>query len=414
MELSKTTEANEWLAQFDSDDILTASLLLDSIRFASAEEVTTGIREQLEAVLNNGEFEPPYVIAPIVSIEDMGLSKDDEPCVFENFDPLPKIASSPGSEAPVANIIREATKPFDKCVIKEPNSIENLRKQKVRTLIFVTDFSGSGTQVERYLDAWYRNRTIKSWKSSGYLKFVVVAFATTLQAKLKIEEHRTKPTFHVLEVVPTLKEIATRTGKEKLVELCKLYANRNNMKAPLGYGESACLFATALSVPNNLPAILIKGGKGQKGWKAFFPNRTSPANLTKQIRSHRPGIFTKSILENPNAQQLVNRFREDPGQKRWEKYLIALAICSDNQMMQAYGGYPEAIGLLSGINRQQTTKLIEVLHRFGWVEKQGRLTGEGRRVLKHHAKKLRKITTPLARGESPYYPLLKGGEGIST
>lgn len=72
----------------------------------------------------------------------------------------------PGSEGLVGNLIRDVIgrKPrFNRAAYYR--TVEKLRQHRVRTLLFVDDYSGTGDQIINYVDAWMHNPTVKSWHS---------------------------------------------------------------------------------------------------------------------------------------------------------------------------------------------------------------------------------------------------------
>ncbi len=85
-----------------------------------------------------------------------------------------------------------------------PVSLDLMKVTRSRTLICVTDYIGSGRQALRYIDAWHRHPTIRSWRSYGYLKIAIFAFAATTAGLRAVRASPHVDIVEVTEVVPAL------------------------------------------------------------------------------------------------------------------------------------------------------------------------------------------------------------------
>jgi len=86
MRPSLTRRGTAWIEQFETDDRPKAAALLDSVRFASADEVLGGVKTQLESVLRGGA-QLPVAVFPVLAKEDMqplrsGGVLPDQPVAF--------------------------------------------------------------------------------------------------------------------------------------------------------------------------------------------------------------------------------------------------------------------------------------------------------------------------------------------
>lgn len=400
MRLSQTTRAAEWLRQFESDDRDAAVALLDTILFAPGGAVMTGVRQTIEQFLQREADRVPVVLLPVLAVEDMRgqdgvkLSPGAEPTVFAEFDPGQLLDSEPGSEALFAQQIREVKRGLPKNLfVPTPLTRDAMRDSRARTLICVTDYIGSGQQVTEYVDAWYRHSSIRSWRSLGLLKIVVVAYAATRGGKEAVRSHRGVDAAYVKEIVPGIAEVSFVDSR--VHEICRRYAKRGKLGTPLGYRDSAGLFASSFSVPNNLPAILIRRSST---WTPFFDGRSVTANLAEELGSQRPVVDVPQRVEDAGRIRLATRLRESPSEMRWQTHLSVLSLLPATE---------EELALKLGVEVERIEQLVDALTRLNLINEEGRPTEAGRQALDRHRRKPRRVSAELHHDPSPYYPRLK-------
>ncbi|UTT52635.1 phosphoribosyltransferase-like protein [Microbacterium maritypicum] len=394
MRLSTTSRATDWLDQFEIDDREGAITLLDAVRFVPGGEVVTGLRGALERFISHKRNELPVALVPILSDEDIDRDDESAPAtVFVNFDPAQPIANNPGSEALIAQLIGELRRSsFASSILEAPLTLNRMKASRVRTLVCVTDYVGSGQQALDYVAAWYRNGTIKSWCSFGWLKIVVIAYAATVHGKRAIDSSRAVDYFDVLEIVPGLTELRHADPSGKAEEVCTLYARRGKVKPALGYKGSAGLFASSFSVPNNLPAILIKRSNR---WTPFFDGRSVPVELAEQIGNYRPEADLPGHLEQAGQMRLAARKRDGHLDDRWETFIGMLGLLPRTD---------EEMSLKLGLDLQTTREMYKSLEGLELVGTDRRVTAAGRRALASHRRKPRRGNPRLTADTSPYYP----------
>ncbi|MGH3999215.1 MAG: hypothetical protein ACRDTJ_17360 [Pseudonocardiaceae bacterium] len=110
-----------------------------------------GIREQLE-LLGGRLPDVTAALLPVLSEEDI---KTPPGCygphvAYKTFSPGDPIASTPGSEGAIGNLVRELT---GEQAGREPSfwlhpgtDVDELYRIRCRLLVLVTDYAGSGTQ----------------------------------------------------------------------------------------------------------------------------------------------------------------------------------------------------------------------------------------------------------------------------
>lgn len=403
---SATDSAQSWLAQFDVGDRPAAIALLDSIRVASASSVVAGIRGTLENYLASSRHGLPAAVFPVLAKQDM-LPLDPEkplpesPIAFVDFDPSQSLSAEAGSEALIANLVREVARPLPKVELirqaqKRPITIDSLYAARCRALVLVTDYIGSGQQVAEYVRAWQRNPRIRSWISFGWLRIVVVAFAASGEGLQRVRDLDRPPEVLIHEAAPSTAAPAEWIQARKIEELCRNYASRARLRRPaLGFRGSAGLFATAFSVPNNLPAILIESAPGR--WVALFEGRTMSAEVSTAIGDFVPSRDIAYELRLARQSRLASRISDTTVNSRWADHLTVLALlpAEDEHLSQHIGkSLPEV--------RATRLSLIEL----GLVDSKGHPTDQGRRELQISRRGRRAVTAGLIGSDLPYYPRL--------
>jgi len=403
MRPSLTRRGTAWIEQFETDDRPKAAALLDSVRFASADEVLGGVKTQLESVLRGGA-QLPVAVFPVLAKEDMqplrsGGVLPDRPVAFVDYDPSQALSPAPGSEAQMASLVRDVARAnIGDGVIrqnaKDPITLDRLRDRRVRSLVFVTDYIGSGKQVVDYLATWHRNPTIRSWMSFGWVKLFVVAFASSPQGLALVERPMRPPAVRVQEIAPSLASLSGEQERD-VERLCINYAKRAKLrKPPLGHAGSGGLFASAISVPNNLPAILIESN-GR--WKALFENRSVASNLAAEIGTHAPARDLAHELRLAREERLAERFVEGELKPRWVSRLAVLALLP---LAKA------EIAQKTGYTLSKVDGILDSLREFGLVDVDGHPTPQGRNEIAHARRRRRRITAQLQGSSDPYYPRL--------
>lgn len=391
-----SSRAVSWLEQFDPDDRAAAAALLDAVRFLPGGDVIAGLRRTIESFISMNPDRAPAALAPVISHEDMVLPEGLHAAgvtIFRDFDPAQPIANEPGSEALIAHLIREMRKGSGAgSIVSGPITLDGLNTAETRTLIFVTDYIGSGAQVVNYVEAWHRHPTIRSWRSFGWLQIVVVAYAATAAGKQAVDRNPHVDRLEIVEVVPGLEQLRTADTSGKIEELCRVYARRGKVWPALGYRKSGGLFASSFSVPNNLPAILIRRSSR---WEPFFDERSVPSDLADAIGDHRPDIDIAQRLQDAGQHRLAARHRDGHIDRRWQVHIAILAILP---------GSVADLSLAVGADVPTVVGVLDSLERLGLIDGVGKITPAGRTALNVHRRKPRRGSALLVPDPTPYYP----------
>ena len=399
MKHSETPRGQGWLRQFELDDQLSAARMLDSVHFVQGGTMLNGVRRQAEEVLEAQACVGQIAMAPVLSEEDMahlgGGPSDEKKVAFRNFYPDQKIGSDPGSEALIAHLIREIGRvPGHTGLLSGADlTLAQLAAARTRTLVCLTDFIGSGKQVLRYVEAWQRNETIRSWRSLGWLRIIVVAYAATMSGYRAVQRCKYIDELKVDRIVPTISEEFSKDEVVEIVNICNIYAKREGRdREAMGFKGSAALFASSYSVPNNLPWVMIGSGRS---WEPFFYGRSVTAELAVQLGESRPSVDFSTALGGARRNRLRSRFADDEVRSKWQPFLAMLSIMPRSN---------ERIAAKLDCSIPEVERMRRSLEGLGLATPDGAISARGREALRSHGQKKRHMTASLAPSTSPYYP----------
>ncbi|MFJ2517529.1 hypothetical protein ACIOWF_01055 [Cellulosimicrobium cellulans] len=411
---SQTERGATWLSNFDPEDRDTARLLLDSLRVASSDEVRSGLVD----ILRREIAHRPAALIPIRGVEDVrqalehqrasatvGSTRPLRPLperlvAFEDgFTPDLPISTTPGSEGFVGTLVRDLVgmRPRDDgdWIAPEHASLEGLRSRRCRSLVFVTDYIGSGTQVSDYISAYLRNRTIRSWRSYHLIQIVIVSFAQASGASTTLEA--VSDGCHFVEPAAS---IYTRGWDESDVEaveaLCLKYAKGRRSQA-LGYGGSGGLYlSTVSSAPNNLPWVLRRTGKD---WHSFLEGRQIPAELTSELGGYQPPTDLAALVRATGQVRLA-RALDLRHRASSREPLVVLAHCYSAPPHNA-----QEVAHRTHMEVARVEAILNFLRTSGFIDERLRITPSGSDQLRS-AKQIRgwAPARPLEEPTGPYYP----------
>ena len=175
--LSKTSFGSTWLNRFPKDDQKAATLLMDEILLVGRDTLAAGLQESLQILVHQTanhpialyvEREIPKIVEGkrpnrVVRILPLFCTEGDGRRAIGNGPPaiLPNDSKEVGSEGPLANFITDACRRNAKALISHPGP-DLLRSKRVRTIVIISDFIGSGQRVFDMLEAFWLVRTIRS------------------------------------------------------------------------------------------------------------------------------------------------------------------------------------------------------------------------------------------------------------
>jgi hypothetical protein len=311
-----------------------------------------------------------------------------------------------GSEGLVAHIVSELCREHPKKIYNQPGP-DQIRKQRIRRFILVTDYIGSGDRAWRYLEAAWRVRSVRSWWSARATKgitFEVVAYASSPTGRFRVQNHSSLPTVHVSVSCPTVKTAFNYEQRRAIRSLCIKYSPVKDDEMAMGYGSVGALIAFAHGVPNNAPLILHKKGPN---WQPLFPARiTSASRAEFGVDDDKDETIRERLLA-----MRQKRLAEADWITRVKPHLRTTLL-----VMAALSQRPRLVEALSG---RTGLAIIEVERALGqalsnsWIDGRNRLTDEGHQQLAHARRSGANSSLPLEPEEFYYPSSLRAPAGVS-
>lgn len=321
---SETTAGQLWLSQFDSAEMSTAMLLIDSLEIHDHAAIMNSLRDELLAART--ETSMPASLIAVRSLEDLPRSADRPHVAYDTFDPGSSFPAMPGSEADIGSMSRDLVGAHPNHFLSPQLDISELRSRKARVIYLLADYSGSGTQIKRFVETFLANSTIASWISFGYLELRVLVYAASMEATKLLRAHP-HISFTTLTAAKSARA-ANWSDQQRLdiEELCKKYANDRAGTSVLGYGNSFGLHLSNTRVPNNLPQILVQSGARP----GLFADRSLPNAFYAELPAYRPLVSLTQTLRNLGAEDLADRLDASQRPVRGLRALAALQLLDYN------------------------------------------------------------------------------------
>ncbi|MFF0964307.1 phosphoribosyltransferase-like protein [Streptomyces sp. NPDC003703] len=400
---SDTTQGSTWLGNFLPEEKALAKLLLDSLQICFDSTLRAKLASLLKDVVDG--LTTPIAIVPVRELGSPTPSNSDEESIGPEeaiFPPLDQpFQPLAGSEGLVGNVIRESLGAYpDRTRLSYPESIDDMRNVRTRSILLVEDYCGTGDRMQGYVDHWMRNKTIRSWHSYGFIRFHVASYAISSRALKKLKRN---PKIESVRYSTMAADFAsakwTPAEAAGIRDICRKYSKMSNMT--LGFKESEALFVMQHTVPNNTPCILWQNrAKGVKDWVPLFADRRMSPNMQE--------TWSDYVLEQSSAQ------RELDLRQLASRGELAAAASGDAalvviEMLQAAEqGIRAEVRLARylGMTESRAAELKALCIRMGLLDMAGRLTDAGRSGLKEAQPE------PLEPGRSsrlkgsdlPYYP----------
>jgi hypothetical protein len=276
-----------------------------------------------------------------------------------------------------------------------------MRQDKVKKIVLLTDFIGSGDRITGMLESLRYVATLRSWRSYGLIRFIVLAYSGLNEGVSITRSHKLRPDVHLVAGCPTIANTFRGKQRSKIEALCRAHPSRHPQ--PLGYGtrswvypgdEGGALIAFAHGCPNNVPAILYSRASG---WVPLFEGRSTP---------DAPDAFLPEGHEVALDQRAQNLLRIRDAQKSllsvenegWISAMLVLAAADEGL---------RTIADISGrthLSIARVTKLVALAKNARWLTETGRLTRLGR--YERERLRRRRRRTPVLPGERNtfYYP----------
>jgi hypothetical protein len=401
--LSDTHEGRQWLDNFRPDDRPAAARLLDALRFVSSDEFRAGVKQLMRDIATQAAAAGPVAFYPVRPVDDKLAYT--EPYPDRPYGPLD------GSEHIAANIISEVSKTlkYAGSVIASP-PLEELRERRVRTIVLVDDNIASGRTITKYLDKWWGNPSVRSWRSYGLIRFVIVTYACSRVGMVAVRRHRLAKDIRYVEFGADFASAHwTRAERDEVRDVCRRYAARYAIKKSLelGYKRSESLLIVGHTLPNNLPHILWAGKPVVQPWVGFFArgHRRLTPEQRESLAGHRTPPDLDEIAEALKHPDLRSgRFSD------WHDAQLLLLV------LAALSRPPRTDDWLMTVLQLKVFELqflLTTAQRLHLIDDRRRLTDEGHTALREGQSKIRQVRPSLNDNDDPYYPLsLRGVRAI--
>lgn len=399
---SETRRGQAWLTNFSPEDEGAARQLLDSLRFVSLSDVRAGLQVRLRSLIAQGKIQVPALLVSALSIEDLRLDEGQTaPSVaFESFQLDDPINVVPGSEGFVGNLIRDLVSPAPvgtDALLAPSTKLNELRDKRCRSIVVITDYAGSGTQLRNYAMTLVRHPTLRSWRSYGLLRIHALSYAGSSQARATLQrEDGPFDGVWTVETAPSFQDAPwTAKQRDAIEEICVRYVRKKDRKRALGFKESAGLFATDASVPNNLPLILRQA---HSGWHPFFERRTVPPDLFTELGSYAPDVVFKDVATRIGQPRLSSNLGVKYMRSATDEMFLVLALLLDRSRSGS--------DLARELGKPVATVdvLLRALRTLGLIDDQRNVTSAGKKELTTGKRAPRHVSTGIEGSDAPYYP----------
>lgn len=405
-----TQQGEKWLNQFDELDKEAAKLLLNSLTLISHTEFRRNIEKIIMDVSNR--LAGPVALYAVREIKREKKESSFDSHIVPFFDQVTLsdngrsinslgVTSDQGSEAIVAQIIRQLSKNNPAKILNHPSK-EQLKISKCNSLIFIDDYIGSGRRVAEFIESFWKDKTIVSWLSSKHINIQVVAYSATEQGIKHAGSAKSHPTITIYRDSPTFKTLPISLEKRnEILNLCEKYGRkvlkkRKNIWWGFNKGMSSLVFEHGC--PNNTPAILWATEDKNGEWIGIFPNRS--------INLETVSVFPFEIVQG-NAVQTLH----DVGQSRLAKsgalirrgklgilVLTILGLVAKGQRKRS------AISYATGLNQRDCDLLLSKCIKWKFLSPEIRITPRGLAELSAAKNITLSMKQTLAVGSNYYYP----------
>lgn len=384
MYLSETTQYTKWISQFPDTDKLLGKLLVDSINYVDEDTFTKNLYKSLISTTNQKDYYALYAVRERNNKPFWPINNSDNP---EKINPSEEI----GSEGDLSHFIRDISRKQNNFL--DSPSMNKMKDKKVRHIIFVDDFSGSGSQISNFVDWFYESKTIKSWFSFGYIDFEIYLYAITENALKKLQTNKKIKKIQYEIIIGKGSSLWTEQEYNAIENFCIKYSKVFGIPESfsLGYKESFSLIMFSHKCPNNVPGIIWYS----KSKKKFIP-----------LVEYRPNFYFNKI-ENLlySFSEIIHRFHyffETRKQiKKALNYNMELLLILEFLNKRKYNEV--SICKSFNISIGKIHIIINKLLQNGWIDSQNKITKKGKLILKYF-KKNEKKKFHLEENNDFYYP----------
>ena len=363
MKLSEHPLGVSWLNQFDARDIHCARLLLDTLKLVSHTDFESSVSKTVHTICD----ETAGYIA---------LFTLDEKRIASN--------SKPGSAGRLAHTLTNLGRLRPDRILVHPSQDE-MRSKKVKHIVLVEDFVGSGKRIKDFWNAWASKAT-KSWLSYHACQLWLAGYAIHddgLNAACeRITYLRPERVRFEVRLIS-----AARYWPEVVLEFLERNASRTDLRIyPRGFGHIAAPIIFQHGCPDNSPVVLWKSGTT---FRALFPERGIPVALNVCFQETGDSARGPELLWNSGQHKLaLSLIHEIKGKKRSEEYLLLLTVLG----LLLRGVTATNLAKVMTAESSRVRHLLEKARELGLVGHDGSVTLFGRDIVNRSRKSF--LATP--------------------
>lgn len=391
-----TEFGQKWLEQFDKTDRPMVRQLTDALALVSTQEFERTIQRSIQNLTKDIDG----LVALYAARE---VPRDTKLNFRKGGSGLNSVSegSDLGSEARVANIVRQMCRALGDRLLRQP-SIESLRERRVSHIVVIDDIIGSGRRTRDYLDQLWNDATNKSWWSYKKIRFTVVTYAGTAEGVRYLSEHPCKPEVKFHRHCPTIDALPWPRAQIRLAkDLCRRYSDSYTLKGNyLGFGSTASLLVFEHGCPNNTSNIFWADSKSKSStWKPLFPGRASVPETASVFPAEIATRAPISVLLSAGQARVAGALSLVIRRPLSQNFVIILALLARGINRD------EAIAHATNLDVSQCKLLLEACIESGLVSPRRRLTEAGMAELKGIATAAKsRIGLNIQLGEDSYYP----------
>jgi hypothetical protein len=377
--LSDIPKVDDWLSQFDVPDKYLAEHMLHRIRYVTFEEFEIWLHRSINELIDEISINDGRVAIAIFPVSKPFIHKFNK----EKEQKLPN-----DSAGRIAHSLKNIERDLPSYVELTPR-LNSMRKKKVKHVIFVDDFVGTG---ERFVNSW--NSTVpsalKSWCSLGWCKVWFITFAAHRPGIKKILHHVRALSSSRIKINLSIDKsfFLENAGMREVLQ--KYGTPLGKSSQVMGYGGLASPVIFQYGCPNNVPLIfwLSPSRATRKEWRPIFPNRS--------IASEVYPLFSKDLAKNAMPEELwmmghyrlaLNIMENISGYGKEKHQLLLILSLLDK------GRDLDGIKRIMILTAHEMDALLDQLRQGGAIDNYTSITRFGRDILVRLAKTSKKDVT---------------------
>lgn len=390
MSIQDLPRVKEWLAQFDWPERYLAEYLVKKLRYVSFEEMETWLQASLHGLL--AELDHAYGTKQTVAVFPV-----TKPTTHQ-FNEAKELKQPSDSSGRIAHALKNFERGQPQNTVEICPRIESMRDRKVRHIVFVDDYIGTG---DRFLKFWKHevSPSVKAWCSLGWCKVWILVYAGHRNGFDRLA-HRIRPVLRE-RIRPGIElQRSFISENANLSAMVKRYGEALSLgRASEGYGKLLSPVVFQHGCPNNAPGLLWRSSvRGKKKWQPLFPGRSVPDDLYPLFGKDWSSESTADELWMVGHYQLALEFLNRQGVYRGQHRLLTLLAFLDRRKKL------DSIRTVMVLSEGEFHELLSELIRYGLTDDKYGITEFGKDVLKRGGREGVKRTKKEG-GYANFYPM---------